>query len=239
MRWYSSTRKFAVILSLTAGSICGARSMAFAQYHAQAPATARAQDEQESLDAADERGESATTSAPDDDDGIKIPPTRLYGGAWLGFASHTDQNGQTDTPGGASTLGGQFGIDVVGWHDLFSLGAETRIGAAKSQVGDHTKLIDFVLKPRLRLHPKGAPLEFYFTVPIGLTVPRFSDSGPGNDANVGWNLGIGGGMNVFFSEHIGFNVEPLWLTHHFNGSAGQGDLTIKQLALFINGVIAL
>jgi hypothetical protein len=171
---------------------------------------------------------------------VEISPTRIYGGLWLGFAGQAGVDHNTEN-GSSTTVGGQFGLDVIGLREAFSLGIETRIGSAKWTMGESTKLLDFVLKPRLRIHPEGVPLEFYVTVPVGLTVPRFSDVGKAHsDADVGWNLGAGGGVNLFFSEDFGINVEPMWLQHSFKGDGhGGGDFTIKQFSLFLNAVIAL
>jgi hypothetical protein len=176
----------------------------------------------------------ATASAQD---GVRVDGSRLYGGVWLGFL------GDAQLPGDEAyrvnvrtTVGGQFGLDVVGSRN-FSLGAEARIGAAAWKVGDRTKLIDLALKPRLRL-PVNEAVEFYFAVPVGLTVPRLSDTS--EDAKVGWNLGAGGGLNLFLTESFGVNVEPMWLRHSFKVAGAEGgDMVIKQFALFLNAIIEI
>ena len=182
----------------------------------------------------------AATSQLELDDVLHISPTRLYGGVWLGFAGHSKVEDDSYKAAGASTLGGQFGIDVVGFYDLLSLGAEVRIGSIKGPDGDRNPLIDVALKPRLRLVPEqGCPLEFYLTSPFGVTIPRFSD-GNHNSANPGWNFGLGGGLNLFVHEAIGINIEPMWLTHRFQVDGPQkGKLTIQEFALFINAVLAI
>jgi hypothetical protein len=187
----------------------------------------------------DESGTNATTYS-DVEDFLHIPPTRLYGGVWLGFAGRSEYAGDSYRPYGASTVGGQFGVDVVGFHEIFSLGAEIRFGAAKSSAGERSNLLDVVVKPRLRLVPDNCPLEFYFTVPVGFTMPRVRDTSSDANANIGWNLGVGGGMNLFFSEHFGINVEPMWLTHRFKVDGGDGGkLKISEFALFLNAVLAI
>jgi hypothetical protein len=227
MRSDSSALKVLVVSAFAASGLLGMTSSAAAQAYTLPPAPA-----------VPERGENAAPTTHEYEV-VEISPTRIYGGVWLGFGGHSERDGQNYAANGASTVGGQFGLDVVGFHDILSLGAEARIGSAKSQAGERLNLIDLVLKPRLRFHPEGVPLELYFTVPVGLTVPRLSDSS--GEGNVGWNLGIGGGLNVFFSESIGFNIEPMWLTHRFKvaSSQGGGDLVLQEFALFLNGVIAL
>lgn len=171
----------------------------------------------------------------------QISPTRIYGGVWLGFAGHAKREDDTYQAQGASTVGGQFGIDVVGFYNLLSLGAEVRMGSAKSAEGQRTNLIDVALKPRLRLIPEdNCPLELYLTTPVGITIPRLSDSNQNGDANPGWNVGLGGGINLFLHQAFGVNIEPMWLTHRFkvDGSQG-GKLTIQEFALFINAVLAI
>jgi hypothetical protein len=214
----------ALIVSLFIGSLCvGWRSSAAAQ-----PVFV----------SASSSDKVATTV---EDDGFPhISPTRIYGGLWLGFAGHTKLEDNNYRAYGASTVGGQFGLDVVGFHDLLSLGAEVRFGAAKSNAGKRSQLLDVVLKPRLRLVPENSPLEFYFTTPIGFTVPRLSDSNAGSDGNVGWNFGVGGGANLFLGEGFGINVEPMWLTHRFKVNGTGGDtLSIQEFALFLNAVLAI
>ena len=211
----------------------GLCAMAVCSAHAQQSVFSSPESEFSSDDAA---STDATTST-NIEEFLHIPPTRLYGGIWLGFAGHSEMDGNFYRPYGASTVGGQFGVDVVGFHEIFSLGAEVRFGAAKSSAGERSNLLDIVLKPRLRLVPENCPLEFYFTVPVGFTMPRIRDAGASGNANVGWNLGLGGGMNLFFSEHFGINVEPLWLTHRFKVDGGQ--LKISEFALFLNAVLAI
>lgn len=171
----------------------------------------------------------------------QISPTRIYGGVWLGFVGHSKVDDGTYQAQGATTVGGQFGIDVVGFYNLLSLGAEVRLGSAKSAEGQRINLIDVALKPRLRLIPEeNCPLELYLTAPVGVTIPRLSDSNPSDDANAGWNVGLGGGINLFLHDSFGVNIEPMWLTHRFKVDGAQGGkLTIQEFALFINAVLAI
>ena len=165
-------------------------------------------------------------------------PTRIYGGLWLGFGGDADgpPNAELDT-----TLGGQFGIDsVLARH--FSLGGEFRIGAARfERTGDRSKLIDIDIKPRLRF-PIGRIIELYGAVPVGLTIPRLGDIDDGDtEGKVGWNFGVGPGINLFLTESFGLNAEPMWLWHRFrvDGPGDDDHYTIKQFSLFLNAVIAL
>jgi hypothetical protein len=139
------------------------------------------------------------------------------------------------------TIGGQAGVDVrVGrW---LSLGGEGRVGGFDiGNYDDRNRLIDLDFKPRLYL-PLHAPVEIYLTVPVGLTIPRLSDrDGRGSDENVGWNFGVGPGLNVFLTRSFGLNVEPIWMFHHFgtDGTDGNDKVTVKQFAILLNGVFAL
>ncbi len=163
---------------------------------------------------------------------------RIYGGLWIGFGGDADgpPNADLDT-----LLGGQFGFDsVLARH--FSLGGEFRIGAARfERTGDRSKLIDLDIKPRLRF-PIGRIVELYGAVPVGLTIPRLADIDQGdNNGKVGWNFGVGPGINVFLTHSFALNAEPMWLWHRFRVD-GPGDddfYTIKQFSLFVNAVIGL
>lgn len=174
----------------------------------------------------------ATTSpaaARDYEDGID--PFRLYGGLWLGFNGDADIDGDHEFAGDLkTTVGGQVGVDAVVLRHL-SLGGEARFGAVRWKVGDSSKLIDLDFKPRLRFPLRSAPVEFYATVPVGITIPRVPDNAP--DAKTGWNFGAGAGINFFFTKDIGINAEPMWLMHDF------GDYRLKQFSLFLNLVLAL
>jgi hypothetical protein len=163
--------------------------------------------------------------------------TRVYGGLWLGFGGDAELDGDGAFGGSLrTTVGGQFGLDVIGPR-FFTLGAEVRVGAAKWKMGERTKLLDFALKPRLRLAFDDVPLELYAAVPIGITVPRLANAYEESEGSVGWNLGAGGGVNLFFTEDFGVNVEPMWLMHTFKLDGD--DLKLRQFAMFVNVVLAL
>ncbi len=168
-------------------------------------------------------------------------PTRLYGGVWLGFGGDIEVDGYGDAGDLGKTIGGQFGVDYR-FLRLLSLGAEVRIGGFDVDGFDkRNRLIDLDFKPRLYL-PLNAPVEIYATVPIGLTIPRLADiDGRGADTNVGWNVGVGPGINVFLGHGIGLNVEPIWMFHHFSydASIANGDITVKQFAILINLLFGL
>jgi len=177
------------------------------------------------------------------DDRYYEKPTRIYGGVWLGFGGKIEADGIGDVGNLGRTIGGQAGVDVL-LARYFSLGGEVRVGGFKdSKFDDRNRLIDFDVKPRLRLPIGGAPLELYLAVPIGLTIPRLADLNGGNqlDENVGWNVGVGGGINVFVVHGFAFNVEPMWMWHHFgvDGTDGNGHITVKQFALLLNAVFAI
>jgi hypothetical protein len=187
----------------------------------------------------------ASAAKADEREGGRVDAHRVYGGLWLGFGGDATWDGDGDFAGDLkTTVGGQAGFDIVATRH-FTLGGEARFGAVKWKVNDRTKLVDLDFKPRLRFPLRGAPIEFYAAVPVGMTVPRladFEDPGDGpHDEKVGWNLGAGGGMNVFLTEDFGLNVEPMWLMHKFKVTGGPNDaeFTLKQFALFLNAVIAL
>lgn len=183
----------------------------------------------------------ATSNAAADYD-RDIDDTRIYGGVWLGLAgdaSFDDGEPITRDVDYSSTLGGQLGIDVV-TAKYFSLGGEARIGASKLLAGgDRSKMIDLDFKPRLRLPLYRLPIELYATVPVGITIPRLVDFDEDANGKVGWNIGVGAGLNWFITRGFGVNVEPIWLRHHFKVDGPYNDITVQQFALLINAVIAL
>ncbi|HEY6881901.1 MAG TPA: outer membrane beta-barrel protein [Polyangiales bacterium] len=184
---------------------------------------------------------SAARANADWDDRRHYDPTRLYGGLWLGFGGDIEADRLGDVGDLGKTIGGQVGVDVR-LNRIFSLGGEVRIGGFDVDgFDDRNRLIDLDFKPRLYL-PLNAPVEIYATVPVGLTIPRLADvDGRGPDENVGWNIGVGPGLNVFLTHGFGLNVEPIWMFHHFgvDGTNGNGDVTVKQFAILINAVLAL
>lgn len=199
--------------------------------------------------------ESRASADVGDRDGYR-DNVRLYGGLWLGFGgkAEADYRGPlgiraSDTNNDqVTTLGGQVGVDVPVLRFL-SLGAEARLGAFNSRYlddrgVDRSKLIDLDFKPRLTLPLRRTPLELYFTVPVGLTIPILADDfGDGNnvDAKVGWNLGIGAGLNVWLTRRFALNLEPNYLMHWFDLDlpVGTGSVKLQQFTLFFNAVFAL
>lgn len=179
-----------------------------------------------------------SNASADLDDNDRYDPRRLYGGLWLGFGGDAEIDGDDNFAGDLeTTVGGQVGLDWVTARYL-SLGFEGRIGAVKWKAADRSKLIDLDFKPRLRFPLDNAPVELYLTLPVGLTIPRLGDIGEQDgDGDLGWNIGGGAGVNVFFTESFGLNAEPIWIMHKFG--AGPGDYTIKQFSLMLNAVIAL
>lgn len=170
-------------------------------------------------------------------------PTRIYGGLWLGFGGDIEVEHYGLVGNLGNTIGGQGGVDVVVARYL-SLGGEVRVGGFHIGGFDaRNRLIDLDFKPRLRLPLDNTPLELYLTVPVGLTIPRLSDINGGRQVNnnIGWNVGVGGGMNAFVTRNFAFNVEPIWLVHHFgiDGTDGNGTVKVKQFAILLNAVLAI
>jgi hypothetical protein len=181
---------------------------------------------------------------------------RLYGGLWLGFGgkAEVDYTGPLGIRASApnddevTTIGGQVGFDIPVLRFL-SLGAEARIGAFNTETLDdrgidRSKLIDLDFKPRLTLPLRRSPVELYFTLPVGLTIPFLADdfgNGTAVDANLGWNLGIGAGINFWLTRSIALNLEPNYLMHWFDLDLplGSGSVKLQQFTLFFNAVLAL
>lgn len=187
---------------------------------------------------------SVSTASADLDKNDRYDPRRLYGGLWLGFGGDAELDNDGEFGGDLeTTVGGQVGLDWVTWRYL-SLGFEGRVGAVKWKSADRSKLIDFDFKPRLRFPLTGTPVELYATAPVGITIPRLAKVGDVDpDANVGWNIGAGAGINVFLTDAIALNAEPIWLMHKFGvegpGPIGDAKFVVKQFSLMINIVFAL
>jgi hypothetical protein len=168
--------------------------------------------------------------------------TRIYGGLWLGFGGDIEVDGLGDVGDLGKTIGGQAGVDVLVLRYL-SLGGEVRVGGFDvGNFDDRSRLIDLDFKPRLRLPLGRSPVELYATVPVGLTIPRLADvDGRGVDENIGWNVGVGGGANLWVTHNFGLNVEPIWLVHHFgtDGTDGEGNVKIKQFSIMLNALFAI
>ena len=140
-----------------------------------------------------------------------------------------------------TTARGQVGVERVLWRH-FSLGAEVRLGASKwKETGERTKLFDADLKPRVRFPLRNTPIELYVAVPVGITVPRGVKLNE-EDAKekVGWNIGAGPGLNLFLTDWLGLNAEPMWLMHHFAvDDAEDTGIEFKQFSVFAKAVLAL
>jgi hypothetical protein len=195
-------------------------------------------------------------------------PLRLYLGPGFGFGGESETDAEVAVGAGGigfgleldgeedliTTLGAQFGAEYV-LHRYFALGGEFRFSATNTEGGDdadfdRSMLYDIDLKPRVRYPLASVPLELYFTLPVGLTIPRLSDDLSDRlddrlDENIGWNLGIGAGLTYFLTSRIGINLEPMWLMHWFSVEAraplisSDVDFRLRQFRLFANLVIAL
>ena len=175
---------------------------------------------------------------------------RLLGGAHFGIGGSLEGDrfpfdGEYDL---ATTYGGHVGVDAVVFR-FFAIGGEVRAAAFNTEEAerrniDRSFLVDIDVKPRLRIPFARQRFELYFSTPVGLTIPVLSDdiSADGRvDGKPGWNLGLGGGMTFFFTEHFGLNLEPMYVMRWF-GVEGPGgtelDLKMRQFTLFTNAVIA-
>lgn len=178
---------------------------------------------------------------------------RLLGGAHFGLAGELEpdrDNGPFSNGADlATTYGGHFGVDAVVFR-FFAIGGEARFSAfntedAEARNIDRSFLLDFDVKPRLRFAFARERMEFYFSTPLGLTVPILShdiDADGRIDGKPGFNLGVGGGFTFFITHRFGLNVEPMYVMRWF-GVEGPGgsdiDLQMRQFTLFTNAVIAL
>jgi hypothetical protein len=149
----------------------------------------------------------------------------------------------------ATTYGAQLGVDAVVFR-FFAIGGEARFAAFNLEAADErgvdrSFLLDFDVKPRLRFAIARERMEFYFSTPLGLTVPILADdidAGGSIDGKPGFNLGVGGGFTFFITDRFGLNVEPMYVMRWF-GVEGPGgidaDLQMRQFTLFTNVVLAL
>ncbi|MDB4975445.1 MAG: hypothetical protein JWN48_3786 [Myxococcaceae bacterium] len=174
---------------------------------------------------------------------FRLHPTRLYGGLLLGFGGTVEVEHGVPRSEPGRTLGGQAGFERIVAR-YFSLGGEARFSRVPlGELGRQAFLIDLDLKPRVRLLLGESAFELYGTVPLGLTVPRLVGDDPRLhlDQSVGWNVGLGAGLNWFVTHRLALNVEPSLLVHHLAvaGSSGDGGVTVKQFALLINAVFPL
>ncbi|MFM2416285.1 MAG: hypothetical protein RL385_1008 [Pseudomonadota bacterium] len=162
-----------------------------------------------------------------------VGPLRVYGGMRVGFGGQfkdrADNNVGFAVPnevtsswlGGSDldadpSIGFQFGVDYV-LMDYFAIGGETRFNWVKVDgFDDRIMLWDLVAKPRGRYQLNNLPLELYATLPVGLSIANFDD-GSGIDGGAGATLGLAGGANYFFNEHMGINAELGALFHWIHG----------------------
>jgi len=148
-------------------------------------------------------------------------PLRIYGGFYLavgGDLQWTDN--RYNAFGGAAaslnpTVGLQSGVDYV-LHDYFSIGGETRFLWWKVDGGtDRNFLWDIDVKPRGRYAFHNIPLEVYGALPIGLTVAGIKGEAEGKP---GFNIGLVGGANYWFTSRLAVNAELGWNFHRFGYS---------------------
>jgi Outer membrane protein beta-barrel domain len=174
-----------------------------------------------------------------------VGPLRIFGGFRLGVGGqfvNMDGPGEADAK---ATPGLQAGVDYV-VMDYFAIGGETRLNWAKAEdVDDRTMLWDLVVKPRGRYQFNNLPLELYGTLPVGLSVANFPNDTE-IDGGAGATVGLLGGANYFFTDHMGVNAELGALFHWIHGSvdtfAGNADLALRlaQCSLLqVNFVYAL
>lgn len=159
-------------------------------------------------------------------------PLRIYGGFNLALGgSHKwkDEDGDEHDDNLAPTAGLQAGADWV-MGEYVSIGGEMRFLWWKpSFQSDRNFFWDIVLKPRGRYAFGNIPLELYGALPIGLTVPGLANDIEGK---IGWNIGLVGGANYFFTEHMGINAEVGWLFHQYTfgrkDQPGSGSARMSQ-----------
>jgi hypothetical protein len=166
-------------------------------------------------------------------------PLRIYGGF------HLAVGGDLQYPAGAfgngavaldPTVGFQAGADYI-LHDYFSIGGETRALWFKAGGSERSFLWDIDVKPRGRYAFHNIPLEVYGALPIGLTVPGLKGEPVGK---VGFNIGLVGGANYWFTSRLAINAEVGWLFHKFGESVGGSpriDLKMNQFECIPTGNI--
>jgi hypothetical protein len=147
-----------------------------------------------------------------------VGPLRFYGGFSLAVGGELQLSNYVSA-NLDPTVGLQFGADYV-LHDYFSIGGETRFLWFKGdRDGDRDFLWDLDVKPRGRYAFHNIPLEVYGALPIGLTVAGIKDPYNGGP---GFNVGLLGGANWFFNQHLGVNAEIGWQFHKFKVEADAG-----------------
>jgi len=164
---------------------------------------------------------------------------RLYGGLRLGVGGtmHVSADDETvedfDLNAG---IGGQLGAELVPAR-FFGIGFETRFISFKEDMGGtRDLLIDLAVKPSFRLALRRTPLEFYAALPIGVTIPVADDPNTSDsvdfDYRAGANLGFMAGTNLFFSPHLGMNVELGVLIHWYGADAYDTESFDEKVASF-------
>jgi hypothetical protein len=137
------------------------------------------------------------------------------------------------------TIGLQFGADYV-LHRYFSIGGEMRFNwVGYDGGGDRIFLWDLAVKPRGRYAFDNIPLELYGALPLGLTVAGF-DGEP--EGTAGFNIGLVGGANYWFTKNMAINAEIGWVFHKFGAELGPVEIDHKMnqfLLLCPNFVYAL
>jgi hypothetical protein len=146
-------------------------------------------------------------------------PLRIYGGFGLAVGGSVTNTQSVFGFNGSSsldpTVGLQFGADYV-LHKYFSIGGETRFLWWKADVAsDRNFLWDLDVKPRGRYAFDNIPLEVYGALPIGLSVAGLSGELEGG---AGFNVGLVGGANWFFTSKMAINAEIGWQFHRFSAS---------------------
>lgn len=138
-------------------------------------------------------------------------PLRAYGG--FNLAVGGEMKGGNAGVDLDPTVGLQGGADFV-VMDYFSIGGEMRFLWFKTDgADDRSFLWDLSVKPRGRFAFDNLPLEVYGALPFGLTVPGISGDLEGK---VGFNIGLVGGANWWFTENMGVNAEMGWVFHKFS-----------------------
>ena len=162
-------------------------------------------------------------------------PLRFYGGFSLAVGGDAQVSANVGNIGGNAsraldpTIGLQAGADYV-LGDYFSIGGETRLLWTKVDgAGDRTMLWDLDVKPRGRYAFHNLPLEVYGALPVGLTIANL----PGNnDGKAGFNIGLLGGANYWFTSHIAVNAEVGWVFHRYgytnNDTGISGNVKMNQ-----------
>jgi hypothetical protein len=180
-----------------------------------------------------------------------IPGLRFYGGFRIGV-------GGTSTIGSPAlgdrdydletTVGLQFGAGYA-WR-FFAIGGELRVSwmGEKAPEGAEGEAIDFtfvdvVVKPKAGYQLRNVPLEFYATLPIGVSVPVNEPFAAGDlTLEPGPTVGFFVGASYFFSEHLGVNAELGWLGswHNFSvyGEETDASLSMSQFSPLLVNLMA-